>query len=97
VVAPALLVPEEILHCAAVAAPAHARAGEDEVAVFAVLAEGASMDPDGLRAWCERQLPPFAMPEYVSILPELPKTPSGKVRKVELRELAKDQAAAARA
>jgi len=91
----ALLVHEEIVDCAAVAAPAHARAGEDEVAVFAVLAEGASMDTDGLRAWCEKQLPPFAMPEYVSILAELPKTPSGKVRKVELREIAKDQAAAA--
>ena len=46
-----------------------------------------------LKEWCEAQLPPFAMPEYISILAELPKTPSGKVRKVELRELAKEQAA----
>jgi len=93
----AILAHEEIVDCAAVAAPAHARAGEDEVALFAVLAEGSAMDEEELRAWCERQLPPFAMPEYLSILAELPKTPSGKVRKIELREIAKEQAAAARA
>jgi crotonobetaine/carnitine-CoA ligase len=92
----ALLLHEEILDCAAVAAPAHAEAGEDEVAVFFVLEEGGSMSEDELREWCEQQLPPFAMPEYISVLAELPKTPSGKVRKVELRELAAEQAARAR-
>ena len=51
---------------------------------------------DELREWCRSQLPPFAMPEYVSVLPALPKTPSGKVRKVELREIATRQAAAAK-
>jgi acyl-coenzyme A synthetase/AMP-(fatty) acid ligase len=35
------------------------------------------------------------MPEYVSVLPELPMTPSGKVRKVELRQIAAAQAASA--
>ena len=92
----ALLVHEDILDCAAVAAPAHAQAGEDEVAVFFVLEEGAQMSADELREWCVQQLPPFAMPEYVSVLAELPKTPSGKVRKIELRELAAEQAAGAR-
>ena len=92
----ALLVHEEILDCAAVAAPAHAQAGEDEVAVFFVLEEGAQMSAEELREWCEQQLPAFAMPEYISVLAELPKTPSGKVRKIELRELAAEQAARAR-
>jgi carnitine-CoA ligase len=92
----ALLLHEQILDCAAVAAPAHAEAGEDEVAVFFVLEDGARMGEDELRGWCEQQLPPFAMPEYINVLAELPKTPSGKVRKVELRALAAEHAARAR-
>jgi crotonobetaine/carnitine-CoA ligase len=92
----AVLLHERVSDVAAVAAPAHAEAGEDEVAVFFVLEEGAEIEVDELREWCRAQLPPFAMPEYVSVLPELPKTPSGKVRKVELREIAARQAAAAK-
>jgi carnitine-CoA ligase len=84
----------KVLDCAAVAAPAAAQAGEDEVAIFFVLEDGEEMTVEELREWCEQQLPPFAMPEFVSILAELPKTPSGKVRKVELRDMAKEQAAA---
>jgi carnitine-CoA ligase len=87
---------EEIADVAAVAAPAHAHGGEDEVAVFFVLEAGSSLGVDELREWCAKQLPPFAMPEYVSVLAELPKTPSGKVRKVELRQMAAEQAADAR-
>lgn len=86
---------EKVLDCAAVAAPARAQAGEDEVAVFFVLEEGEEMSVEELRAWCGERLPPFAMPEFVSLLPALPMTPSGKVRKVELRELAAAQAASA--
>jgi crotonobetaine/carnitine-CoA ligase len=93
----AVLVHEVIVDCAAVAAPAHARAGEDEVALFVVLEEGVEMSAEELREWCERQLPPFAMPEYISVIAALPKTPSGKVRKIELREIAKEQATAAKA
>ena len=37
-------------------------------------------------AWCDESLPYFAVPRYVEILPELPKTPTAKVRKTELRE-----------
>jgi crotonobetaine/carnitine-CoA ligase len=84
----AVLVHEEILDCAAVAAPAQAEAGEDEVALFVVLSEASPMEIDDVRGWCERQLPAFTLPEYISILAELPKTPSGKVRKIELRDMA---------
>jgi len=84
-----------IAECAAVAAPAHTEAGEDEVAVFVVPADGATLDVDDIHAWCERRLPAFARPEYVSVLDGLPMTPSGKVRKVELREQAVQLAHAA--
>jgi carnitine-CoA ligase len=92
----AILLHPNVSDVAAVAAPAHAEAGEDEVAVFFVLEDGVEMEVDELREWCRSQLPPFAMPEYVSVVPELPKTPSGKIRKVELREIAARQAAAAK-
>jgi crotonobetaine/carnitine-CoA ligase len=92
----AVLLHENVKDVAAVAAPAHAEAGEDEVAVFFVLEDGVAMEIEELRRWCRSQLPPFAMPAYVNVLPELPKTPSGKVRKVELREIAAREAAAAK-
>ena len=88
----AVLVHEKVFDVAAVAAPAFAEAGEDEVAVFFVLEDGQEMSVEELREWCAAQLPLFAVPAYVSVVPELPKTPSGKVRKAELRQLAAEQA-----
>lgn len=81
-----------VVECAAVAAPAATEAGEDEVAVFVVLEPGTEASVDDLRAWCEQRLPAFARPEFVSVVDALPMTPSGKVRKVELRERAVDLA-----
>ena len=83
----AVLAHPEIVECAAVSAPAASEAGEDEVAVFVVLSPQASLDEDGVRTWCDQRLPRFARPEHVRLLDALPVTPSGKVRKVELREL----------
>jgi crotonobetaine/carnitine-CoA ligase len=73
--------------CAAVAAPAGTEAGEDEVAIFVVPVAGARVSAEEVRAWCDQRLPAFARPEHVRVLESLPMTPSGKVRKVELREL----------
>lgn len=76
-----------IADCAAVAAPAQFEAGEDEVALFVVPAPGAALTVDDVSAWCDQRLPAFARPQTIRLLDELPYTPSGKVRKVELREL----------
>jgi carnitine-CoA ligase len=59
---------------------------EDEVAVCVVAKEGAELDVNELRAFLERRLPRFMLPAYVEVLPELPKTMTGKVKKYELRE-----------
>ena len=75
-----------IAECAAVAVKAMVEAGEDEVAIFVVTATPDGLDEAGVREWCEQRLPRFAIPEVVEIVGELPKTPSGKVRKIELRE-----------
>ncbi len=86
-----------VIECAAVAAPAASEAGEDEVAVFVVLGPGAEASVDELRAWCDQRLPAFARPEFVEIVEALPLTPSGKVRKIELRERATELARATEA
>lgn len=91
----AVLGHEDIVECAAVAAPARVEAGEDEVAIFVVAREGVTLEEDTVRTWCTERLPAFALPEYVAVLDALPMTPSGKVRKIELRELAAQQAATA--
>lgn len=84
----AVLGHEAVVECAAVAAPADSEAGEDEVAVFVVLAEGTSVETAELHEWCDSRLPAFARPKFVNVIDTLPMTPSGKVRKVELRERA---------
>tara|TARA_B100000945_G_scaffold148138_1_gene118625 strand:+ start:1327 stop:2988 length:1662 start_codon:yes stop_codon:yes gene_type:complete len=72
---------------AAIGVPADQEAGEDEVMVFIVPEEGQSVVPEEIWEYSEKQLPDFAIPRYIHVLDELPKTPSEKVRKIELREM----------
>lgn len=78
-----------VIECAAVAAKAE-EGGEDEIALFVVLGGGAGAAE--VRAWGEQRLPKFALPRDVYLIEELPKTPSGKIKKAELREEAKRRA-----
>jgi crotonobetaine/carnitine-CoA ligase len=79
-----------IYEVAAIGVPADQEAGEDEVMVFIVPEEGATITADDVWVHADEQLPAFAVPRYVRIIEALPKTPSEKVRKVELRELGAD-------
>ena len=65
--------------------PADEEGGEDEIKAVVVAEPGAALDAESVWAWCDERLPYFAVPRYVEILPELPKTPTAKVRKNELR------------
>jgi crotonobetaine/carnitine-CoA ligase len=76
---------EGVKECAAVAVPASFAAGEDEVMVVAVVADGVTRGD--VYAWCIKHLPRFALPRYIRLADQLPKTPSGKLRKVELRAI----------
>lgn len=76
----------DVQECAVVAVPAGTEAGEDEVMAFVVPSPGSQLRPADLWAWCERRLPYFAVPRFLEVVRSLPKTPSEKVRKVELRE-----------
>jgi len=48
--------------------------------------EGERIDPLELMSFCESRLPYFAVPRYVDVLPDLPRTENGKVQKFKLRE-----------
>jgi crotonobetaine/carnitine-CoA ligase len=61
--------------------------GEDEVKVVVVLAEGATdtFDPAELIEFLTPTMPKFMLPRYVQVADALPKTPTLRVRKIELR------------
>jgi fatty-acyl-CoA synthase len=52
---------------------------------FVVLAEGARLDPDALRAFGRERLASFKVPREFVAVESLPRTVTGKVRKFELR------------
>jgi crotonobetaine/carnitine-CoA ligase len=59
---------------------------EDEIKAAVVLVEGASFDPLDLARHCAENLPYFAVPRYLEMTSELPRTPTGRVQKFLLRE-----------
>ncbi|HEU4369444.1 MAG TPA: AMP-binding protein [Methylomirabilota bacterium] len=71
---------------AAVVAVPHAELGE-EIAAFVALRPAAIAGTDELIAWCRDRLAAFKYPRQVTILPSLPKSPTGKVLKGQLRGL----------
>lgn len=71
-----------VAECSAVAVPAES--GDDDIKLCVVLSEPAT--PDQLIAFAAPRMPYFAVPRYVEVVNELPKTPTGKVRKVDLRQ-----------
>lgn len=74
---------------AVVGVPADFEAGEDEVLAAVVLSE--DVDPAEVLKWCEGKIPAFAIPRYLRVVEELPKTPSQKIRKAVLREQSIDE------
>ncbi|MHB1137728.1 MAG: AMP-binding protein [Microthrixaceae bacterium] len=83
----AMLEHPAVAECAVVAVPADQEAGEDEVMVFVVAAEGQHIEATELWSFADHRLPYFAVPRYVSFVDALPKTPSEKVQKAKLRDL----------
>ena len=72
-----------VLESAAVAVPSEW--GEDEVKIVVVPRPGESVEPADLIDFLSPRLPRFMLPRYVEVVTSLPKTPTEKVRKVELR------------
>lgn len=59
---------------------------EEDVLVVIAPVEGATLDPAELLEFLRPRMAHFMMPRYVRLLPELPKTPTSKVLKHELRQ-----------
>jgi crotonobetaine/carnitine-CoA ligase len=60
--------------------------GEDDVKVTAILRDGAKLAEQDLAAWAVDRLPYFAMPRYIEFREDLPRTPTGRVQKYQLRD-----------
>jgi crotonobetaine/carnitine-CoA ligase len=80
-----LLGHEAVLECAVIGVAADSEAGEDEVMAYVVT--NRQTDPQELWAWCEGRVPGFAIPRFIRMVSEMPKTPSERVQKAQLRAL----------
>lgn len=78
-----------VVEAAVVGVPADEEAGEDEVLAVVVLKE--PVEPAAILDWCQGKIPAFAIPRYLRVVDELPKTPSQKIRKAVLRVDALDE------
>jgi fatty-acyl-CoA synthase len=61
--------------------------GEELMAWVRLRPEAAELTAESLRAFCTGQLAHYKIPRYVRIVDEFPMTVTGKVRKVEMREV----------
>ncbi|MDB5349570.1 MAG: acyl-CoA synthetase (AMP-forming)/AMP-acid ligase [Planctomycetota bacterium] len=58
----------------------------EAVSAWIVARTGCSLKPEDIRAFCTGQIAHFKIPKYVEIVPHLPRTVTGKIRKHLLRE-----------
>lgn len=66
--------------------PVNSELAEDEVMVAIVLKDGMTLEPVELIRHCETRMPYFAVPRYIDIRTDLPRTENGKIQKFKLRE-----------
>jgi crotonobetaine/carnitine-CoA ligase len=59
--------------------------GEDDVMAVVAPVAGRGIDPAALTAFLAERLPYFMVPRYIRVIAELPKTPTAKVQKADLR------------
>jgi crotonobetaine/carnitine-CoA ligase len=57
---------------------------EEEVKAFLVVADGAEVSLDEVRAFVAQRLAPFKVPRYFEVVEELPHTPTGRIAKHSL-------------
>lgn len=88
------MIPAGVIETAALAHPSVGEAAavgvpaddgvEEEIKLCVTVADGALVDAPALHAALAERLPAFMVPRYIAILEALPKTPTTRVRKVEL-------------
>ena len=72
-----------VRECAAVAVKSEW--GEDDVKVFVVPDPGYTVTAPDLVAFLAERVPAFMVPRFIEFVDEIPRTATGKIRKVELR------------
>lgn len=73
----------DVREAAAIGVPADL--GEEDVAALVVPREGHTIDPPALREFVAKDLPRYAVPRYIEVVDELPKTPTERVNKDQVR------------
>src|SRR5690606_15330939 len=72
-----------VAECCVVGVPSDL--AEDDVKVVLVLQDSAHLDPVEFIEWCIPRIAYFAIPRYLAIRLELPKTPTGRIEKYRLK------------
>jgi len=73
-----------VLEAAAIGVPSEL--GEEDVALLVVPSGAEPLDPQALSDFMAADLPRYALPRYVEVVKELPKTPSERIAKGLVRE-----------
>lgn len=73
-----------VIEAAAVGTPSEL--GEDEVLAVVQVEQPATFDLKALFDHCDQLMPHFMVPRFYRVVDTFPRTPTGKIRKVELRE-----------
>lgn len=73
----------DVLECAVYPVPSEHT--EDEVMATVIPQPGRALDPESLIRFLEPRMARFMVPRYIDVAESLPKTPTGKIRKVALR------------
>ena len=76
-----------VLEAAAVGVAADEGASSEQEILICVVPRENPLDPHELLTYCIDKMPYFAVPRYVRFMEHLPKTPTERVRKVELRDM----------
>jgi fatty-acyl-CoA synthase len=63
----------------------------EEVMAWVILKDGASVTDEELQAFCKGQIATFKIPKYWKYVTEFPTTVTGKVRKIEMREISTNE------
>jgi crotonobetaine/carnitine-CoA ligase len=75
----------EVVECAAIGVPDPL--GEQEVLIFVVPVAGSDLTPETLSDHLVERMSRFMVPRYIQFVDAIPRTPTARIRKVELRNL----------
>ena len=76
----------DVAECAVIGVKADEGASSEDEIMVVLVAERDAPDPTALTHWMAERMPYFMVPRYIRVVDALPKTPTARVRKTELRD-----------